>query len=291
MRKKLYVLQLQMFADGGAEGGTGGASGETSQDAAGSTGEGTEQDAAAETQQETKTTFEELIKGEYKDDYDKAVQKIMRQRFAKSEARAKANEEQLSKVAPILQALASKYGVDATDVDSIAKYVDEDDALYEDAAYKAGMDVNQYKTYVRVMAENQRLVAERQANEQRRAMNEQVQRWRAEEQQIKAEFPAFDLDSLMQDERFGRMVQTGVPLRNAYIAMEADHILPEAMSFAARQGARKAQETIAQRGSRPMEGGMSGQAASKVKADVSKLSNAEIAEMAAKIMRGELTHL
>lgn len=283
MRKYFYVLRLQRFAEGGSEGADSGA---TSQDAAGNTGEATSQDAAAEAQ-ETRVSFDELIKGEYKEDYDKAVQKIVRQRFAK----AKANEEQLSKVAPILQALASKYGCDAADVDAIAQYVGEDDALYEDAALQAGMTVDQYKQYARVMAENQRLIAERQANEQRRAMNAKVAQWREEEKAIKAEFPGFDLDSMIQDDTFNRMVQDGVSLRNAYIAMEADSILPAAMSYAAQQGARKAQATIAQRGSRPVEGGMSGQAATKVTTDVSKMSNAEIADMAARIMRGELTHL
>ena len=283
MRKYFYVLRLQRFAEGGSEGAD---SGVASQDAAGSTGEATSQDAAAEAQ-ETRVSFDELIKGEYKEDYDKAVQKIVRQRFAK----AKANEEQLSKVTPILQALASKYGCDAADVDAIAQYVGEDDALYEDAALQAGMTVDQYKQYARVMAENQRLIAERQANEQRRAMNAKVAQWREEEKTIKAEFPSFDLDSMIQDDTFNRMVQDGVSLRNAYIAMEADSILPAAMSYAAQQGARKAQATIAQRGSRPVEGGMSGQAATKVTTDVSKMSNAEIADMAARIMRGELTHL
>lgn len=283
MRKYFYALRLQRFAEGGSDGATSGA---TSQDAAGSAGEATSQDAAAEAQ-ETRVSFDELIKGEYKEDYDKAVQKIVRQRFAK----AKANEEQLSKVTPILQALASKYGCDAADVDAIAQYVGEDDALYEDAALQAGMTVDQYKQYARVMAENQRLIAERQANEQRRAMNAKVAQWREEEKAIKAEFPGFDLDSMIQDDTFNRMVQDGVSLRNAYIAMEADSILPAAMSYAAQQGARKAQATIAQRGSRPVEGGMSGQAATKVTTDVSKMSNAEIADMAARIMRGELTHL
>lgn len=282
MRK--FMLYLQRFAEG-SDG-----AGDTSQAAAGSTGEGTQQDAAAAAQ-ETRVPFDELIKGEYKDDYDKNVQKIVRQRFAKTDAKMKANEEQLGKVAPILQALASRYGVDASDIDSIAKYVDEDDAMYEEAALRANMSVDQFKSYARVMAMNQRLVAEQKANEERRAMNEQVQRWRAEEQQIKTQFPDFDLDSLIQDENFNHMVQAGVPLRSAYVAMEIDNILPAAMSYAAQQGARKAQNTIAQNGSRPVEGSMSAHAASKVVTDVSKLSDAEIADMAARIMRGELTHL
>lgn len=280
--RRFYVLRLQRFAEGG---GDGAASGVTSQDAAGSTGEGTSQDAAAV--QETRASFDDLIKGEYKEDYDKAVQKIVRQRFAK----AKATEEQLNKVTPILQALASKYGCEATDIDSIVQYVGEDDALYEDAALQAGMTVEQYKNYSRVMAENQRLIAERQANEERKAMNAQIQQWRDEEAAIKAEFPRFDLDTLIQNETFSRMVRSGVSLRNAYISMDADNILPEAMSYAAQQGAKKAQATIAQRGSRPVEGGMSGQASAKAGTDVSKLSNAEIADYVRRAQRGEIITL
>ena len=63
MRKYFYVLRLQRFAEGGSEGAD---SGVTSQDAAGSTGEATSQDAAAEAQ-ETRVSFDELIKGEYKE--------------------------------------------------------------------------------------------------------------------------------------------------------------------------------------------------------------------------------
>ena len=277
MRKKIYLLHLQQFADGGTDGD----SGVASQDAAGNPGEATTQDAAAA--QETKATFEDLIKGEYKEDYDKSVQKIMRQRFAK----AKANEDKLSKIEPILDALASKYGTTADDIDSIVKYVGEDDAMYEDAALQAGMTVDQYKNYSRVMAENQRLLAERQANEQRQAANAQLAQWREEEQQLKQEFPNFDLDTLIQNETFYRMVGQGIPLRNAYIAMDADGILQGAMNYTAQQVARKTATTIAQRGSRPVEGGMSGQASAKVATDVSKLSNAEIAEYVLRAQRGE----
>lgn len=288
--RKFYMLHLQQFADGG----TAGDSGDTgaSQVAAETTGEESSQDAADEQQQETqqKATFEELIKGEYKEDYDKAVQRIISRRFSK----AKANEEKLNQIAPIMDALASKYGVQADDIASIAQYVSEDDAMFEEAAYKAGMTVDQYKTYSRVMAENERLKAEHEANEQRRAQNEWYQQKVQEAEQLKAEFPDFDLDSMMQDERFVNMIHPrnpyAVPIRQAYLAMNMDNILPGAMAHTARQVAKKTADTIRQRGMRPVEGGMSGQAAPKVGADVSKLTNAEIAEMHERILRGELIH-
>ena len=276
--KNFYMLHLQQFADGGN-------SGDASQAAAGTTGEGTEQAAAAGT--ETRATFEDLIKGEYKEDYDKAVQKIVRQRFS----RAKADEEKLNKVAPILQALASKYGTDAEDIDSIAKYIEEDDELYEEAALKAGLTVDQYKRFSRMEAENQRLQAERQRNEQRIAAQQQYNIWLEESEKLKAEFPDFDLNTYLPDERFQRLLKNGVGLREAYIALDADRILPGAMAYTAQQVAKKTAASIAQRGLRPMEGGMSGQASAKAGTDVSKLSNAEIADYVRRAQRGEVITL
>ena len=286
--KFFYLLNLQQFAEGAA-GGTGGASsGDASQAAAGNTGEGTTtgQDAAAGNQ-ETRPSFEDLIKGDYKDDYNKAVQKVVRQRFAQ----AKATEDRLNKVTPILETLASKYGCAADDIESLARFVSDDDALYEEAAMEAGLTVDQYKRISRIEAENRRLQQERAVNEQRRQAQEQYAKWLEEEQQVREEFPNFDLQTYIQNEQFQRLLRSGVGLREAYIALDADGILHGAMSYTAQQVAKKTASTIAQRGMRPVEGGMSGQASAKATTDVSKLTNAQIADMVMRIERGELTHL
>ena len=266
----LYKLLLQQFAEAG----------DASQAAAGS-GEGTEQAAAASN--ETKASFEDLIKGDYKDDYEKAVTKIVRQRFAG----AKANEDKLAKMAPIMEALASKYGADVNDLDSIAKFVEEDESLYEDAAYKAGMTVDQYKRFSRIEAENQRLIAERENARKIRDAQAQYDAWMEEAEQVKAEFPKFDLNTALQNETFQRLLRNGVSLRSAYAACDLDNVLPEVMAYTAQQVARKTSDTIAKRGSRPMEGGMSGQASAKASTDVSKLSANEIADLVRRASAGE----
>ena len=274
MRK--FLLYLQRFAEG-SDG-----AGDSTQAAAG-TGEATEQAAAAE----TRASFEDLIKGEYKEDYDKAVQKIVRQRFSK----AKANEEKLGKIAPIMSALAAKYGCDAEDIDGIAQFVSDDDELYEEAAYKAGLTVDQYKRISVIEAENQRLRAERERNEQRRAANEWYEQKLQEAEQLKAEFPDFNLDEMMKDERFVNLIHPqnpyAVPIREAYLAMSMDKILPGAMEQTAKAVAKKTADTIRQRGARPLEGGMSGQASLKAHTDVSKLTDAEIADYVRRANRGE----
>lgn len=268
-RRKDYRLNLQRFAD----------SGDTTQDAAGA-GESTQQDAAAN---ETRVSFDELIKGDYKEDYEKAIKQAIGRRMQG----AKANEAKLAKLSPIMQALASKYGTDPEDIESIAKYVDEDESMYEDAAYKAGMSVDQFKRFSRIEAENQRLNAERQQNALRQQAQATYEKWQAEAEEIKASYPNFDLDTYLADEHFQNLLREGVPLKNAYIALDADNIIPGAMAYTAQAVAAKTAATIAQRGSRPIEGGMSGQASSKVKTDVSKLSNAEIADLVQRASRGE----
>lgn len=266
-----YRLNLQRFAD----------SGEGTQAAAG-TGESTEQVAAANT--ETKVSFEDLIKGEYREDYEKSIKQAIGRRMQG----ARQNEAKLAKMSPIMQALASKYGTDPEDIDSIARYVDEDESLYEDAAYRAGMSVDQYKRFSQIEAENQRLMAERQRNEQRRAAEAQYAIWQEEAEAVKADFPNFELDVFLQDPHFQTLLKEGISLRNAYIAMDADNVLPEVMGYTAKEAAKKTATAIAQRGNRPSEGGMNSQAAIRVKTDVSKLTDAEFDDLVQRVKRGEV---
>lgn len=267
-------LNLQRFAEGGE-------SSESAQ-ATEQTGESTEQVAAVNT--ETRKSFDELIKGDYKEDYEKSIKQAIGRRMQG----AKANEAKLAKIAPIMQALASKYGIeDPEDIESISKYVEDDDAMYEDAAYEAGMTVDQYKRYARIEAENRRLLAERQENEDRRRATAQYNIWKEEAEKIQAEFPNFNLETYLQDERFQALLRNHVDLRTAYIAMDADNVIPQAMGYAAKETARKTAATISQRGLRPAEGGLSTQASSKAETDVSKLSDAEMADLVRRASQGE----
>lgn len=280
---KIYMLHLQQFAD--AAGDTGGAT--TSQDAAGNAGEATTQDAAA--QETQKATFEEMLKAnpDYKEAYDKSMQKAIRQRFAK----AKAAEDRWAKAVPILNVYAAKYGVDPEDLDAMQEAVDKDYSLYEERAYDNGLTVEQQIKMDKLTAENNRLREERQAEALQRSREAWLRQREAEAAELKQEFPDFDLSEMMQNERFVNLIhpdnQYAIPMREAYIAMNADGILQGAMSYTAQQVAKKTATTIAQRGSRPVEGGMSGQASAKVATDVSKLSNAEIAEYVLRAQRGE----
>ena len=80
------------------------------------------QTAAQETEDKPRQSFDELIKGEYKQDFDARVQNILRERFRK-------NDEASARMQPLLDALGRRYNVDSTDLDALTKAIDGDDSL------------------------------------------------------------------------------------------------------------------------------------------------------------------
>ena len=102
-------------------------------------------------------TFDEMIKkgGEYAEEFNKRTQDIIDKRFKKS----KQAEEMLTKQSPIMDTLARKYGIDATDVEGIMKALEDDNSMYEEAAFKEGLSVEQYKEKAKLIRENEQLRA------------------------------------------------------------------------------------------------------------------------------------
>lgn len=92
-----------------------------------------------------KATFDDLINGDYKEDFQSKVDEIIQKRFKNS----KKSEEKLEKLAPVIEMFASRYGVDgdfdSLDVDKLKSFVEEDDSFYEQAAIDAGMDTKTFK--------------------------------------------------------------------------------------------------------------------------------------------------
>ena len=273
-----YRLQLQYFGE----------SGEGSQAAAGESGESTQAAAApGENDQAAadEETFESLIAkgGKYKADFDKKVQGIISERVKES----KAQKARIAATAPILQTLAAKYGVDSNDIDAIAKAVAADDSYIEEAAYEAGMTVEQYRNMEAIKQENERLRAAQEEAARQAAADQQIAIWQKEADELKQQFPTFDLNVLLQNEQARMLIGKGVSLKNTFIACNADNILEGAMAYTAQTVAQKTADTIASKGGRPRENGLSGQASASSRIDVSKLTNEQMAEINRRVMAGE----
>ena len=284
----LMTLNLQLFAEGG-DGGTGseGATGETGTAAVSQT-QITDADGTTATTIDREAEFEKLIKGEYKDLYDARMQDTIKNRLKGQ----KEIVEKYEALAPTLETLAKKYGVDASDINALNKAIEEDDAYYEEEAFEKGISVEQLKEFKRMEKENTELKKLQEEQKSREAAEKKVAGWMEESKQVKAIYPQFDLKSEMQNPKFIDLLRVpGVDVRTAYELTHKDEIIAGAMQFTAKTVEKKIADKIAANGARPTENGLNSQSASLTKSDVSQLSKADILDIQRKVLRGEKVDL
>jgi hypothetical protein len=280
----LMTLNLQLFAEGG-DGGTGseGATGENGTAAVSQTSI-TDADGTTATNIDREAEFEKLIKGEYKDLYDARMQDTIKNRLKGQ----KETVEKYEALAPTLETLAKKYGVDASDISALNKAIEEDDAYYEEEALEKGVTVEQLKEFKKMERENAELKKLRDENDAKKAAEQKVAGWMKESEQVKAIYPQFDLRSEMQNSKFIDLLQVpGVDVRTAYELTHKDEIIAGAMQFTAKTVEKKIADKIAANGARPTENGLNSQSASITKSDVSQLSKADILDIQRRVARGE----
>ena len=298
------MLNLQLFADGGAGAGAGAggtAEGQGVTEAAAlpqTKGEknnplanvkyGIQEEASAAEVRKTATPdrnaeFEALIKGEYKDLYDAKMQDTIQKRLKGH----KELEAKQAAVQPVLDILAKKHGVDATDIEALTKAIEEDDSYFEDEALEKGMTVQQLKEFKKMERENAAFKA--QMEEQKRQENGQklYAAWMNQAEETKAIYPSFDLEAEMNNPQFVKLLGSNIDVRTAYEVLHKDDIIRGAMQFTAKTVESKLSKKIASNGARPNESGMSSQSAAVVKSDVSQLSRADRAEIIRRVQRGE----
>ena len=291
------MLNLQLFAEGAGagDGGTAEGSGVTAPAAGVQKGVknpladvkyGIQEETAPAAEVATpdrKAKFEELIKGEYKDLYDAKMQDTIQKRLKGH----KDNETKLNALAPILEQMASKYGVDANDIEALAKAVDEDDSYYEQEAMDKGMTVKQLKEIKKMERENAALKAQMEEAQRQENGKKLYSQWMAQADETKKVYPSFDLQAEMQNQKFVDLLRSNIDVRTAYEVTHKDEIIAGAMQFTAKTVEQKVANKIAANGARPIENGMSSQSSSLVKSDVSQLSKADRAEIIRRVQRGE----
>ena len=297
MIKRNLILNLQLFAEGGGDTGSGdsgvsaGIPGQQNttgvKNSLASVQYGVQEGTSdSDSQVETidrNAEFEKLIKGEYKDLYDQRVQDIVQKRLKNS----KETVERFNALAPTLDMLSRKYGVDASDIESLNRAIEEDDAYYEDEALEKGITVEQLKEIRRMERENADL--KRQMDERRIQENADriYAQWIDQADALKGIYPSFDLNTELQNPRFADLISNNVDVRTAYEVIHKDDIIQSAMQFTAQKVQQKVTNSIRANGSRPRENGSNGASASLVKSDVSQLTKADRQEIARRVARGE----
>lgn len=249
---------------------------------------GTDQIATGTDQQ---PTWDELIKGQYKKEYNKAVKDAVTKRFKNQ----RDLQSQIDMIDPMVKALAQKYGVNpnpdgSIPIDALTRMVTDDNSLYEEEAFQRGMSVEDLKQLKQLEAENRQLRSANQRNAEQEEWNNIVNQ--AEE--LRQTYPEFDLDSEMGNEQFGRLLATMQrsgfpnPVRTAYEAVHRDEIMGGAMQYAVKQTEQKMVNSIQSGLRRPVENGTSNQASGTIAAvDPSRLTKAQLDDIKRRAERGE----
>lgn len=220
-------------------------------------------------------------------EFNKEIQAIVQARLRG----AKGAEETLGKLAPALELLARKHGMDPAkpDYEALAKAISEDDSYYEDKALEMGVSVDTAKR----IDQQERETARQQRQEQMTLEQQKIQNHlRGLEQQaaeLKKTFPGFDLRKELQNPTFARLTSpnSGLKLADAYFALHRQEIMAASAQVAAQQTALKTANAIRSGSLRPQENGSSGQAPSVSTFDPKSMTPAQRAELKRRVMAGE----
>lgn len=233
--------------------------------------------------EERNSRFEELIKGEFKDLYDARVQNTIRERLKGNEATV----QKYNALAPVLDLLAGKYGVEADNIEALSKAIEEDETFYEDEALEKGLTVQQVKEIRKMQRENAALKAQVEERSRKENADATYAAWMQQAEALKQVYPSFDFATEAQNEQFRRLLQSGIPLQTAFEVIHKDEIIPAAMQYTAKQVEAKVANNVRAGQKRPAEGAAGGRSAVQVKSDPSKFTKADMDEIARRVARGE----
>lgn len=238
-----------------------------------------QQDASADikdTPEESKATeptqrmsWDEIMKDpEYNEQMQKTIQARLRT--------AKSAEESLAKLAPAIELLSRKYGLDPENLDAeaLTKAVSDDDAYYEDKALEMGVSVETAKKIDQSERELARLQAEEARTIEQQRIQEHIDKLRMQGEAMKQTFPNFDLATELRNPAFARMTSpnVGLSVEDAYYAVHRKEIQTAAMQVTAQRTAEQIANNIRAGQARPIENGTAAQAPSNTTFDYAHAS-------------------
>ena len=237
-----------------------------------------------ETQPEKKS-FDDLIKGEYRQEYAAKVQEAIKNRFRDNAGL----EKRANAMQPILDELARRYGMDAADPEAIAKRFTDDDSLYEEEASKLGVPVGTLKQMKKLEAENARMKAEAKQSSEDMMLRSHFRKLVEQSEEMKNVFPGFDLEAELQNPSFARLTspEVGISVRDAYFALHHDDIQKASMQYAARQAMQQVAQSVQANGARTVENGMLSTGAVQAKTNPKEFTRQDREEIRRRVRRGE----
>lgn len=315
MLEKL-LLNLQLFADGGGDGGDGGSasasvgealghddSGEDKIEASipekakkyyqkakekhsGSTTDASKSNddngqATNDHSTTDKLSYQDMIKSdEYKAEHKAYMDKAIGDRLKKY----KGIEEDLGKHKALLDTVAFKYGVNPEDenfIDVLREKIDADDSYYETYAMEHDISPEDARKVVTMQRKAEAFDAHQAEMARQEQARQQIMILRQNAERTKAQFPQFDLETEMQDERFRKLcAATNGDTTSAYMACHYNEIISNTVQMASNKIKEQTAQAVASNQARPVENGLSSQAPSVVQQDFSKMNLQQIRKQA-----------
>ena len=200
--------------------------------------------------------WESLKKGKYAEQYGRDVQAAIADRF-KNQANL---QQQLDGLKPMLDALAQQRGIAAGDYDALSKAILDDDSLYEDEAEEAGMTVEAYKSYKALESEAKAAREQKARAEQENYFQQHLAKLVQQAEALKQTFPDFDLKKELENPNFKRMTapDVGLSVEDAYYATHHAELAPKAVMAGVQHAQRQIAQSLQANASRPVEGAMTG---------------------------------
>lgn len=244
--------------------------------------------------EERRKAFGELLRGEYAD----LTEELMQNAVTEATRRLEASPAMKG----LMQALQEKYGTDANDLVALTEAVRngavKDDAYYEKLAMEKGVSTRTARELDKLESQNRHLTEQQQMIQQMERQRVQQARiaelqagWDREAEQLKAQYPDFNMAEVLANPEVEKMMRSGVSMTNAYRSAYFDHILKQQQVATARQVEQGVVNRMQQRNARPGENGTRPGGAVQTKIDVSHMSRKEMEEMEKRVMRGEVITL
>lgn len=253
-----------------------------------------EEKGKAKSPEERRKAFGELLRGEYAD----LTEELMQNAVTEATRRLEASPAMKG----LMQALQEKYGTDANDLVALTEAVRngavKDDAYYEKLAMEKGVSTRTARELDKLESQNKHLTEQQQMIQQMERQRAQQARiaelqagWDREAEQLKAQYPDFNMAEVLANPEVEKMMRSGVSMTNAYRSAYFDHILKQQQAATARQVEQGVVTRMQQRNARPGENGTRPGGAVQTKIDVSHMSRKEMEEMERRAMRGEVITL
>ncbi len=230
--------------------------------------------------------FEGLIKGKYREAWQKRADAIVNRRFAE----LKALRESQSALHPLMDRLSRRYNRPAGDIQGTLNALDGDQPKTQ-ASVPGSVEDRRVMTLdqkVREARLEQMRGREQEMRAERRQRIDNIHnRWQEETKEAVKVHPGFDFHKETQNPDFTKLITAGIPVLKAYEVIHRDEVLGGAMSYTAQKVREKLARDIALRGMRPAENGASGQTAMVPGFRYERLSKAAKSEIERRALRGE----